>query len=106
MRALVMPALALMALTGCVESTPSPVSNPIAPTAADRATPAYQACVAAIAGQTGNSQADIIVRQYLFSEAATRIEAGVPGANAPWRCVASNDGTVQEVMFAGTEGTL
>lgn len=105
MRAFLIPTLALAALTGCVESTPMEVTS-IAPTAADRATPAYQACVNAIARQTGNRTADVSVFNYLFSEAGTQVEATVAGANAPWRCIASNDGTVQQVMFTGSEGSL
>lgn len=105
MRALLLPALTLAALTGCVETT-SMAPASLAPTAADRATPAYQACVGAIARQTGNRTADVSVFNYLFSEAGTQIEATVPGANAPWRCLAANDGTVEEVMFTGSEGSL
>jgi hypothetical protein len=105
MRALLIPALALSALTGCVETSAMEVTS-IAPTAADRATPAYQACVSAIARQTGNRTTDVSVFNYSFSEAGTRVDATVAGANAPWRCLASNDGTVQEVMFTGSEGFL
>jgi hypothetical protein len=78
----------------------------LAPTAADRATPAYQACVSAITSQTGNRTADVSVFKYLFSEAGTQIEATIPGAVAPWRCLAANDGTVAEVMFTDSEGSL
>lgn len=105
MRAFLIPALALAALTGCVETSPMEVTT-IAPTAADRATPAYRACVNAIASQTGNRTADVAVFNYLFSEAGTQVEATVAGAVAPWRCIASNDGTVQQVMFTGSEGSL
>ena len=105
MRAFLIPALALAALAGCVETSPMEVTT-IAPTAADRATPAYQACVNAIARQTGNRTADVSVFSYLFSEAGTQVEATIPGAVAPWRCVASNAGTVQQVMFTGSEGAL
>jgi hypothetical protein len=105
MRAFLLPALSVAALTGCVD-TAMVESTSIAPTAADRATPAYQACVSAIARQTGNATADVAVFNYLFSEAGTQVEATVAGATAPWRCLASNDGTVQQVMFTGSEGAL
>ena len=106
MRYLLIPALALTALAGCMEDTTVEQATTIAPTDADRATPAYQACVRAIARQTGNSTADVAVFNYIHSEAGTRIEATVATADAPWRCLASNDGTVQGVMFTGNEGTL
>lgn len=105
MRTILLPAIAFAALTGCVETSPMEVTT-IAPTAADRATPAYQACVSAIARQTGNRTADVSVFNYLFSEAGTQVEATIPGATAPWSCLASNDGTVQQVMFTGSEGSL
>jgi hypothetical protein len=105
MRAFLIPSLALAALTGCVETTSTDMAS-LAPTAADRATPAYQACVSAIARETGNRTADVSVFNYLFSEAGTQVEATIPGANAPWRCLAANDGTVDEVMFTGSEGSL
>lgn len=44
--------------------------------------------------------------KYVFSEAATQVEATVPGANAAWRSLASNNGTVEDVMFTGSEGSL
>jgi hypothetical protein len=31
---------------------------------------------------------------------------GVGSDRAPWRCLVSNDGAVQEVSFAGSEGAL
>jgi glutamine synthetase len=105
MRALLIPAFALAALAGCVE-TASTTTSAVAPTAADRATPAYQACANAIASQTGNRTADVAVFNYLFSEAGTQVEATVPGATAPWRCLSANDGTVEQVMFTGSEGAL
>jgi glutamine synthetase len=105
MRAFLLSAVALAALTGCVETTSTDMAS-LAPTAADRATPAYQACVSAIASQTGNRTADVSVFKYVFSEAATQVEATIPGATAPWRCLSANDGTVEEVIFTGSEGSL
>jgi hypothetical protein len=105
MRFVLIPTLALSALAACVE-TSSTDMGALAPTAADRATPAYQACVAAIAGQTGNPTSSVSVFKYVFSEAGTQVEASVPGATAPWRCLSANDGTVEEVMFTGSEGSL
>lgn len=93
-------------LAGCVEVSETEPSLTLAPTAADRATPAYSACVAAIARQTGRSPSDIAVFDYLFSEAGTQIQATVAGAEAPWRCLSSNSGVVAEVTYTGSEGAL
>lgn len=96
--------LFLVWLAGCVQT--AAVLPSLAPTAADRRTPAYRACVAAIAAQTGNRASDIRVFDYRFSEAGTQLKATVPGAEASWSCLSANDGTVEEVMFTGSEGFL
>ena len=44
--------------------------------------------------------------QYLYAEAATTILANVKGAEAPWKCISSNGGVVQQVMYTGSEGAL
>ena len=104
MRSYLFPIAVLTVLGGCVEVDPGVTT--MAPTAADRSSPAYRACVAAIAAQTGRSQADVAVYDYLFSEAGTQVSATVAGAEAPWRCLAANDGTVEEVAYTGSEGFL
>lgn len=105
MRHPVLSLLALAVLSACVEVTEDTVTT-ISPTAADRASPAYRACVNAIAGKTGTRTSDVAVFNYLYSEAGTRVEATVAGAQAPWSCLAANDGTVEEVMYSGSEGSL
>lgn len=103
---LILSALACSArLAGCVETTEEPAMT-FAPTAADRETPAYKACVTAIAQTTGRSPSDIAVFDYIFSEAGTRIQATVAGAEAPWNCLSSNGGVVADVMYTGSEGAL
>lgn len=96
--------LTMLLLAGCV--TDDTAVTTIAPTDADRAQPAYQACLAAIAKTTGRPAADIAIFDYSFSEAGTRVQASVAGAEAPWSCLAANDGTVEEVMYTGSEGSL
>ncbi|MCX7286603.1 MAG: hypothetical protein NTW20_03325 [Rhodobacterales bacterium] len=95
---------ATAAVAACVQTADAPMS--IAPTDADRASPPYKACVAAIARTTGRSAADVSVFNFLFSEANTQVEATVAGAEAPWRCLSSNDGVVAEVIYTGSEGAL
>lgn len=91
-------------VAGCVETVTPAVT--IAPTATDRQSVAYQACLRAIATTTGNSTADIAVYDYVTSEAGVQMMATVAGATAPWQCIASNGGVVQNVMFTGDEGAL
>jgi hypothetical protein len=98
--------LAISALAGCGETPATSTPTSFAPTNADRASPAYQACVAAIAETTGKDAVDIAVFDYLYSEANTQVQATVAGAEAPWRCLSSNSGVVAEVIYTGSEGAL
>ncbi len=41
-----------------------------------------------------------------FSEANSLVMVGVGEQQSPWRCLVSNDGTVQEVMSQVDEGKL
>ena len=38
------------------------------------------------------------------SEAAIEIYINVEGAEAPWRCLANRDGSIEEAMYSGSEG--
>ena len=105
MRAFAITIVVLATVSGCMNTqTADQAAMTLAPTAADRETPAYKACVAAIAKTTGVS--DMQVFDYVYSEAGTQIQATIPSATAPWRCLASNDGVVEQVMFTGSEGAL
>lgn len=107
--AIAAPIAALIAagtLAGCVATAGSGSTASFPPTDPNRASLAYQACAKAIAGQTARPLSDITIVQYLYAEAATTILANVKGAEAPWKCIASNGGVVQQVMYTGSEGAL
>lgn len=38
------------------------------------------------------------------SEAAIEVYVNVEGADAPWKCLGNRDGSIEEVMFTGSEG--
>ncbi|SEM95588.1 hypothetical protein SAMN04488103_102548 [Gemmobacter aquatilis] len=97
--------LAVLLLAGCVETGPAP-EIVLAPTEMDKASPAYQACRAAIARQVGVKASDVAIFDFVMSEAGTQVRATVAGAEAPWSCLTSNDGVVQQVMYTGSEGAL
>ena len=61
------------------------------------------ACLSAVSSQT---EGDVAVLSSEFSEANSLVMVGVGADRAPWRCLVSNDGTVQEIYFAGSEGAL
>lgn len=67
---------------------------------ADTETLTNAACMDALAQETGETAA--VVANY-FSEAATEVllEAGETGA--PWQCIVSNDGIVQQLTFQGDD---
>ncbi|MBZ4691205.1 MAG: hypothetical protein JG765_2456 [Cereibacter sp.] len=98
--------LAAVALAGCLETAGPEAPAPLAPSAADQSSPAYAACRRAIASTTGRPVADVAIFDYLDSEAGTQVQASVAGAEAPWRCLSSNDGVVAEVIYTGSEGRL
>jgi hypothetical protein len=77
---------------------------PAAPSSSDVSEAAKQACLSAVPNETNES--DVAVLSTEFSEANSLVMVGVGAQRAPWRCLVSNDGAVQEVMFTGDEGRL
>jgi hypothetical protein len=65
---------------------------------------AENACLAAVSQQTSNRDVTILSSEY--SEASSLVMVGVGANRASWRCLASSDGVVSEVMFTGDEGKL
>ena len=63
-----------------------------------------QACLAAVSNKANNGEVTVLNSE--FSQANTVVTIGVGPDRAPWRCLVSNSGVVQEVMFAGSEGRL
>jgi hypothetical protein len=63
-----------------------------------------QACLAAVSNQANNGEVTVLSSE--FSQANSVVMVGVGSQRAPWRCLVSNSGVVQEVMFAGSEGRL
>jgi len=68
----------------------------------DTETVTNDACLAAVKKETGEPKVSVLSNE--FSEANTLVMIGVGDTNAPWKCLVSNDGTVQEVSFSGDEG--
>ena len=65
---------------------------------------AIDACLAAVSQET--SESNVSVQSSEFSEANSLVMVGVGANNAPWRCLVSNDGQVEEISFTGDEGKL
>lgn len=59
-------------------------------------------CLKRVAKETG---ANVLgVARTEFSQAATSVYVNVEGADAPWLCLGSTDGTISSVMYSGSEG--
>ena len=102
---------ALLGLAACDDTVGTPTSatpptsaNPMFPDVGfspDVSNAAVDACRNAVDAQTDGA-VDIVGSE--FSQAASVVYLTVGPQLAPWRCLAGNDGTVDEVMFVGSEG--
>jgi hypothetical protein len=108
-------------LAGCVvETTTQPApARPAAPAAPMAPSPsgpplvttfdgsvsqaAIRACTAAVDAQTDGA-VRLVGSEFSQANSAAYFRVGANGA--PWRCLVSNRGVVQEVMFIGSEGAL
>jgi hypothetical protein len=97
--------LSAAALAGCNTSNAPAPTVTTAPLMDESVPPASRsACLAAVSRQTNNGDVQII--EMIFSEANSQVKVGVGPDRAPWRCLVSNDGVVQEVMSLTDEGAL
>jgi len=92
-------ALCAFGLAACDVDTADTATTSSSPTSGQE-----QACLAAVANET--NEGNVSVLSSAFSEADTVVMVGVGDDAAPWRCLVSDDGRVEEVYFAGTEGFL
>lgn len=108
-------AAALLALAACAETAGPGPSAPSSPPpdpalfppdvgfSPDVTNAAVDACRDAVDAQT-DGRVDVVGSE--FSQAASVVYMRVGPQQAPWRCLVSNDGRVDEVMFVGSEGAL
>lgn len=61
--------------------------------------PAEVACISAVEGQTGRTGVTARATQSTGTE--TTVALDVPGAAAPWTCVADSQGKVMRVTYSG-----
>ncbi len=65
---------------------------------------ARSACLGAVSRQTANP--DVAIGNMIYAEANSEITVTVGPDRAPWRCLVSNQGVVQQVMSLTDEGAL
>jgi hypothetical protein len=91
----------LIVVVGCEETM---VATETAELDVGLPNPAQAACMAAVADQTGEGNVTVLGSN--TSLTGTTVTVGVGEDRAPWRCVASNDGAVEQVMSMMDEGAL
>jgi hypothetical protein len=80
----------------------APAPAPAATMSSDVSDAAQQACLKAVTDETNESNVSVMSTE--FSEANSVVMVAVGPDRAPWRCLVSNSGTVEEVMFTGNDG--
>jgi hypothetical protein len=76
------------------------------PALADQYPAAQAACLDAVAEKTNVDRATLTVTEVLWAEAGVGVTITVPGADAPWSCLADESGKVQGAAYTGSEGAL
>jgi len=82
--------------------TTVPKTQPAAATAEDTKKVTNQACRVAVSKET--QEKDVVVLSNEFSEANTLVIIGVGPNRAPWKCLVSNRGKVEDISFTGNDG--
>ena len=67
---------------------------------------ATKACLAAVAKRTNVEESRLKVTEVLWGEAGVGVTIEVPDAEAPWSCLADDEGNVQGTTYTGSEGAL
>lgn len=67
---------------------------------------AEKACLDAVAKKTGVDRAKLTITDVSRAEAGVGVTVKVPGAEAPWSCLANANGRVQGVRYTGEEARL
>ena len=67
---------------------------------------AEKACLEAVAKKTGVDRGKLKITDVSWAQAGVGVTVKVPGAEAPWSCLANEKGRVQGVSYTGDEGRL
>lgn len=67
---------------------------------------AEKACLEAVARKTGVDRGKLKITDVSWAQAGVGITVKVPGAEAPWSCLANQKGRVQGVRYTGDEHAL
>jgi hypothetical protein len=90
----ILGAVALAALSACVEET----------TVATTPSLAEQGCLRDVSATTNNG--DVAILESTFSEAGTEVIVGVGPDRARWRCIGYPDGATAGIQSLVDEGSL
>lgn len=67
---------------------------------------AEKACLEAVARKTRVHRSKLKITDVSSAQAGVGVTVRVPGAEAPWSCLANRKGRVQGVSYTGDEGRL
>jgi hypothetical protein len=67
---------------------------------------AEKACLEAVAKKTGVHRDKLKITDVSWAQAGVGVTVKVPGAEAPWSCLANEKGRVQGISYTGDEGRL
>jgi hypothetical protein len=67
---------------------------------------AEKACLDAVAKKTGVHHDKLKITDVSSAQAGVGVTVKVPGAEAPWSCLANQNGRVQGISYTGDEGRL
>ena len=95
--------LAALSLSGCVVAE-VPASSSSTPAAQAPSNAVVSNCLAAVANEVQNPSVSLIRTDVSEGDGLTNVYVNVPGAQAPWLCWATAQGSVVEVMYSGSEG--
>lgn len=103
--------IATATLAACVVEaggSSRPASTPTAaPASSANASPeAVSNCLAAVANEVRDSNVSVIRTEVAEGDGTHRVYIDVPAARAPWLCTATFRGSVESVMYTGSEGAL
>ena len=106
--ALMAAVAALLALVACKPAHDSASTSSASP--AGNIEPGHdtatKACLAAVAKRTNVEESRLNVTEVLWGEAGVGVTIEVPDAEAPWSCLADDEGNVQGTSYTGSEGAL
>jgi membrane-bound inhibitor of C-type lysozyme len=89
---------------GLVACMGQPVENATVAATAPEYPLAREACLDTVAQETNSDRAALVISGVARADSSVAVTILVPGAAAPWSCLAGEDGTVEGAVSMGPDG--